>query len=61
MSVRLKVYDILGSEVATLVNKEQMPGYYEVQFNGGSIASGMYICRLTSDKYCSIKKMMLMK
>jgi Secretion system C-terminal sorting domain len=61
VSVQLKVYDILGSEIATLINKEQEPGYYEVQFNGGSIASGMYIYRLTSDKYSSIKKMMLMK
>lgn len=59
--VTLKVYDILGSEVATLVNEVQEAGYKEVQFNGINIASGMYIYRLTSGKFSSIKKMMLVK
>jgi hypothetical protein len=59
--VTLKVYDILGSEVATLVNEEQEAGYKEIQFNGSNIASGMYIYRLTADGYVSIKKMLLVK
>jgi len=59
--VTLKVYDILGSEVATLVNEGQEAGYKEVQFNGVNLASGMYIYRLTADNYVSIKKMMLVK
>jgi len=59
--VTLKVYDILGSEVATLVNEEQEAGYKEVQFNGSSYASGMYIYRLTTENFSSIKKMMLVK
>jgi photosystem II stability/assembly factor-like uncharacterized protein len=59
--VTLKVYDILGSEVVTLVNEEQKPGYYEVQFNATNLASGMYIYRITTDKFSSTKKLMLMK
>jgi len=59
--VTLKIYDILGSEVATLVNEEQEAGYKEVQFTGSNIASGMYVYRLTAGDYVSVKKMMLLK
>lgn len=59
--VTLKVYDILGSEVATLINEEQNAGYKEVQFNGNNIASGIYVYRLTAGNYISTKKMMLVK
>ena len=59
--VTLKVYDILGSEVATLVNEEQEAGYKEVQFNGNNIASGMYVYRLQAGDFISTKKMMLLK
>jgi len=66
--VTLKVYDILGSEVVTLVNEEQQPGYYEVQFNASghsgnarNLASGMYVYRLQAGEYVSVKKMMLLK
>jgi len=59
--VTLKVYDILGSEVRTLVNEEQKPGYYEVQFNASNFASGMYVYRLTAGNFISTKKMMLVK
>ncbi len=59
--VTLKVYDILGSEVATLIDKEQEAGYKEVQFNAYSYASGMYIYRLTAGRFSSVKKMLLVK
>ena len=59
--VTLKVYDILGSEVATLINEEQEAGYKEVQFNGSGYASGMYVYRLQAGEYVSTKKMMLVK
>ncbi|NWG27570.1 MAG: T9SS type A sorting domain-containing protein [Ignavibacteriaceae bacterium] len=59
--VTLKVYDILGSEVATLVNEGQEAGYKEVQFSGSNIASGMYVYRLSADKFVSVKKMMVLK
>ena len=59
--VQLKVYDILGSEVATLVNKEQEAGYYEVNFDGSRYTSGGYIYRLVAGDYVSTKKMMMIK
>ena len=59
--VTLKIYDILGSEVATLVNEEQEAGYKEIQFTGSNIASGMYVYRLQAGDFISTKKMMLLK
>jgi hypothetical protein len=59
--VTLKIYDILGSEVTTLVNEDQEAGYKEVKFNATNLASGMYIYRLTANKYVSTKKMMVLK
>jgi len=59
--VTLKVYDILGSEVATLVNEEQEAGYKEVQFNGVNFASGTYVYRLQAGDYVAIKKMLMLK
>ena len=57
----LKVYDILGNEVATLVNEQKAPGYYEVDFNASQIASGVYIYRLLSGNFISTKKMLMLK
>ncbi|MFA6541150.1 MAG: T9SS type A sorting domain-containing protein, partial [Bacteroidota bacterium] len=57
----LKVYDMLGSEVATLVNEELPAGTYTVSFNGGNLATGVYIYRLLSGKYAETKKMILQK
>jgi len=59
--VTLKVYDILGSEVATLVNEQKTAGRYEVSFNASQLASGVYIYRLQSGEYISSRKMMLLK
>jgi hypothetical protein len=61
LGVRLIVYDVLGSEVVTLVNEEQDAGYYEVKFDAGSYASGIYIYRLTVGNFVSVKKMMVVK
>jgi xylan 1,4-beta-xylosidase len=60
-SVQLKVYDILGNEVATLVNREQKPGNYEVEFNADNLASGVYYYRIKAGSYSQTKKMMLLK
>jgi hypothetical protein len=57
----LKVYNILGREVATLVNEEKTPGNYEVQFNGSNLSSGVYFYRLQSGSFSEIKKFVLMK
>jgi hypothetical protein len=59
--VTLKVYDILGSEVATLVNEQKSTGRYEVNFNAASLASGVYIYKLASGSYIQSKKMLLIK
>jgi len=60
-SVQLKVYDILGREVATLVNKKQKPGNYEVIFDAENISSGVYLYRLQTGANSKTRKMMLLK
>ena len=57
----LKVYDVLGNEVATLVNEEKPAGSYEVEFDASSLASGIYFYRLQSGSFNQTKKMILMK
>ncbi len=61
--VQIKVYDMLGREVAQLVNKEQNAGYYSVSFNTQSIglSSGIYIYRIHAGDFFQTKKMILMK
>jgi len=57
----LKMYDILGKEVATLVNEVKSPGTYEVQFDASHLASGIYFYKLTAGNFTSVKKLILMK
>jgi photosystem II stability/assembly factor-like uncharacterized protein len=59
--VTLIVYDILGKEVATLVNEKLTPGTYEANFNGSNLTSGVYFYRLTTDNFSETKRMILMK
>ncbi|MDR3666388.1 MAG: T9SS type A sorting domain-containing protein [Ignavibacteriaceae bacterium] len=59
--VTLKVYDILGKEVANLVNEFKNEGKYDVNFDASKLASGIYIYQLKSNEYTSSKKMMLLK
>ena len=59
--VTLKVYDILGREVATLVNEEKTAGNYKVPFDAKNLASGIYFYRLKAGNYISVKKMILLK
>ena len=59
--VSLKVFDVLGNEVATLVNENQVDGHYEVSFNASTLSSGVYIYQLKINNYLSTKKMILMK
>ena len=59
--VSLKVYDILGREVITLLNKPMQPGNYEVGFNGSDLPSGVYFYKLTSGQYSQSRKMLLLK
>ncbi len=59
--VTLKVYDILGKEVAILVNEQKSKGRYTVKFNASNLASGVYIYQLRINEYVSSKKMLLLK
>jgi hypothetical protein len=67
--VTIKVFDILGKEVATLINQKQEVGFYEVEFDGSDLASGMYIYKIDvqSDdpqnhkNFSSVKKMLMLK
>ncbi len=59
--VTLKVYDILGAELATLVNEEKLAGKYEANFNASSLASGVYLYKLQANEYISVKKMVLVR
>ncbi len=61
VSVQLKVYDILGREVATLVNKQQQPGNYEVEFNASNLSSGVYFYRIITNDFTATKKFVLLK
>ncbi len=59
--VVLKIYDLLGKEVATLVNKEQLSGSYHVQFDGSKFASGVYFYRIEAGSFVETRKLILIK
>lgn len=59
--VSLKVYDVLGREVATLVNEEMKAGSYERLFDGNTIAGGVYFCRLVAGGFVATNRMILLK
>jgi hypothetical protein len=59
--VTLKVYDILGNEVATLVNEEKQPGNYEVVFDATGLTSGIYFYQLREHNFVETKKMLILK
>jgi hypothetical protein len=59
--VSLKVYDILGNLISTLVDQEMEPGYHSVNWDASQLASGIYIYRIISGSFVSTKKMILMK
>ncbi len=61
LHVTLKVYDILGNEVAELVNEKKEAGKYTVKFNASNLASGVYFSRFNSGSYSAIIKMLLIK
>ena len=59
--VNIKVYDIIGREIATLVNEEKTPGTYSVNFNASKFASGFYLYRMQAGSFVETKKLILMK
>lgn len=60
-TVVLKIYDILGGEVTTLVNEEMDPGWYKREFDASYYSSGVYIYRMQAGSYVSTKKMILLR
>jgi hypothetical protein len=61
VSVTLKIYDILGREVATLVNELLKPGTYEVEWDASNYPSGVYFYKLQTESFTQTKKMILLK
>ena len=59
--VTLEIYDMLGKEVATLVNENKTTGRYNVEFNAGNLASGVYLYQLKVNDFVSTKKLVLLK
>ncbi|MFA5831876.1 MAG: T9SS type A sorting domain-containing protein [Bacteroidota bacterium] len=60
-NVNLKIFDLLGREIATLVNEEQIAGWKEVQWNATGFASGLYLVKMESTNFVETKKILLMK
>lgn len=59
--VALTIYDVLGREIKTIVNEQQQPGSYEVNWNASNISSGIYFYQLKTNDYVNTKKMLLLK
>ena len=59
--VSLRIYDILGNEIATLVNEEKPAGVYEIDFDASKYSSGVYFYKLQAGNFINVKKMMLLK
>ena len=59
--VTLKVYDVMGREVQTLVNERLNAGTYETRFDGSMLTSGVYFYRMVTEGYCETKRMLLIK
>ena len=60
-NVKLIVYNMLGQEVATLVNKNQTTGNYQVEFNASQLSSGVYFYKISVGNFTDVKKMLLIK
>ncbi len=59
--VTIKVYDVLGREVVTLVDEEKPAGFYKMRFFGANLSSGVYFCRIQAGEYIQTRKMILLK
>ncbi|GAB6283744.1 MAG: hypothetical protein STSR0008_25470 [Ignavibacterium sp.] len=59
--VVLKVFDVLGNEISTLVNEVKTPGEYEVEFNGKGLSSGIYFYKIEAGNFVQVNKMILIK
>lgn len=60
-NITIKIYDILGREVATLIDEEYQPGQYKIIFEAGQLASGLYVYRIQAGDFRETKKLMLLR
>jgi hypothetical protein len=60
-AVRLRIYDLLGKTIATLIDQPQSAGYYEIVFDARNLASGIYFARLEVERTALVQKLVLMK
>ena len=60
-NVQIKIFDVLGKEVGTLVNEQKAPGEYEVKFDGSGLLSGIYFYRIIAGTYIQTNKMVFLK
>jgi hypothetical protein len=61
LNIKLAVYDILGREVAILVNEQKVPGHYSLTWDASGFASGTYIYHLTAGSFSKVRKMILLR
>jgi hypothetical protein len=59
--VRLEIYNVLGQRISTLVNEDKTPGFYTIDFDASSLASGFYIYRFMANDFHAVKKMIVTK
>jgi hypothetical protein len=59
--VTIKVYDVIGNEIETLVNEEKPEGTYEITWNAERLSSGVYFYQLSTEKFADAKKMIILK
>ncbi len=59
--VEIRIFDLLGREVAILVNEQKPAGTYGVTFEGRTLASGVYLCRMTAGQYTATTKLLLLR
>ena len=59
--VTLKIFDIIGNEISTLVNEEKPVGIYEVEFDASKLVSGVYFYKLQAGNFIETKKMILLR
>jgi hypothetical protein len=59
--VTVKIFDITGREMKTLLNEKRTAGYYTLDINSGNLSSGVYFYRMTADKFSEVKRMLIIK
>jgi len=59
--ITIKVFDILGNEVKSLVSEKQEQGNYEIDFDGSNLASGIYLYQMQAGAFSQVKKMLILK